>query len=252
MSVGLSGVTLARQFARAVLADRAIADEMTRLALADLRRAGETDLEHAGPLLQKIFKAWKDRAPGLTGPLFSDRALRAAIPAPPPPERLMVLLVDVMGFSQQGAAAILGVPPEESAATLAAGRLHINAAQKMTALIIEDEPLIAADLRSILESLGVSVVGAARNAAAAIRLADDARPDVILADYNLERGETGADAVRAIRERHDCRVIFITGFPERVLQGEMEEPDFIIVKPYRTNAVKAAVAQIGDAMRQAA
>ena len=242
------GQRLATAAHRAVLADRAVADEIIHLAIRDLNLAAEVAPD-AGAVLKSVLQYWSDLDPSTPSPPFSDRALRAAIPKPPSPERMMVLLVDVLGFSLQNAGEIVGLGAEVAAAALAAGRTQLNERRnEITALIIEDEALIAVDLKQILESVGVSVVGSVRSAQAAISIADATLPDVVLADYNLEQDLTGVEAVQAIRERHDCRVIYITGFPEHVLYGKLEEPDFIIVKPYRANAVKAAMAQIADSL----
>jgi len=38
-------------------------------------------------------------------------------------------------------------------------------------------------------------------------------------------------------------VIFITAFPERLLTGDRPEPAYLITKPFREEAVKAAISQ---------
>ena len=58
-------------------------------------------------------------------------------------------------------------------------------------LIIEDEPLIAHDLRSIVEELGHSVVGMARTHREALAAMEKARPGLILADIQLADGSSG-------------------------------------------------------------
>lgn len=232
-----------RQFARAVLADRLAGDELARLAMQGGSGPQPSDLSES---LRAFILAWRNlaRRDG-AAPMFSDASLSASLPAPPAPSRLMVLLVDVMGYAPESAARILAPFEGDAAATLAEGRSALKA-RPASAIVIEDEPLIAAELRSILESMGLTVAGSAASAAAAVALADAVRPDLVVADYNLEGDETGADAVRRIRASQDCPVIFITGFPEKVLVGSDIEPDFVITKPYRLAAVRAAVVQCLD------
>lgn len=248
MTVGISGAVLARQFARAVLADRMISEELTRLALAKIGEAGRIEPDNPTELLKAFFSAWRESAANPGGAPFSDRALLSSISPPPSEDRLMVLLVDVLGFSPREAAKIVSPGSTDPEPSLARGRAAISQARKATAIIIEDEPLIAAELRSILEAMGITVAGLAKTAEGAVRIAKDILPDLVLADYNLEEEKSGSDAVEIIREHHDCRVVFITGYPEKVLQGDMAEPDFVIAKPYRINAVRAAVAQCLDSM----
>ena len=243
-------VAIVRQFARAVLADRLLGDELTRLALTKAELDPQADPEDPRDLIRAFLRTWrfaadKDKTPAA---LFSDTSLLEALPAPPDEGRLMLLLVDAIGFSSEDAATILAPMKTDAAEALSEGRKILTEPRSgSTAIIIEDEPLIAAELLSILERMGVSVGGYANTAAKAVALANRTQPDVILADYNLEDGETGADAVEQIHNFHSCPVIFITGFPEKVLSGEGVEPDFVISKPYRVDAVRAAVAHCLDA-----
>lgn len=231
-----------RQFARAVLADRLVGDELARLAMA---RQAAAPID-SGDALKAFMETWRGlRNASDTAPPFSDRALSASLPPPPPPSRLLVLLVDVMGYSLDAAAHIIEPFDGDIDASLAQGRAAL-VARPATAIVIEDEPLIAAELRLILEGMGLTVAGSAATAGAAVALADASTPDLIIADYNLEQPETGADAVKRIRVSNDCPVIFITGFPEKVLAGSDVEPDFVISKPYRLAAIRAAVVQCLD------
>ena len=56
-------------------------------------------------------------------------------------------------------------------------------------------------------------------------------------------GESGIQTVREILRRIDAPVIFVTGFPERLLTGEDLEPAFVITKPFNPQTLKTAIAQ---------
>lgn len=111
-------------------------------------------------------------------------------------------------------------------------------------MIIEDEMIIAMDLKGIVQSMGHDVTGVARTHSAAIDVAGQKRPDLILADIQLADGSSGVDAVNELLEKlGDLPVIFITAFPERLLTGDRPEPAFLISKPYSEEQVRSAVSQ---------
>lgn len=111
-------------------------------------------------------------------------------------------------------------------------------------MIIEDETIIAMDLKGIVQAMGHEVTGVARTHSAAIELAGSKRPDLILADIQLADGSSGIDAVNELlTSLGDLPVIFITAFPERLLTGDRPEPAFLISKPYSEEQVRSAVSQ---------
>ena len=111
-------------------------------------------------------------------------------------------------------------------------------------LVIEDEAIIAMDLQDIVADMGHAITGVARTHKAAVSLAKEERPDLILSDIQLADGSSGIDAVNDILAAlADIPVIFITAFPERLLTGERPEPAFVITKPYSEEQVRSAVSQ---------
>ncbi|MDM7255587.1 MAG: response regulator [Paracoccus sp. (in: a-proteobacteria)] len=111
-------------------------------------------------------------------------------------------------------------------------------------MVIEDETIIAMDLKGIVQSMGHDVTGIARTHKAAMELAQKVRPDLILADIQLADGSSGVDAVNELlAEMGDIPVIFITAFPERLLTGDRPEPAFLISKPYTEEQVRSSVSQ---------
>jgi CheY-like chemotaxis protein len=107
-------------------------------------------------------------------------------------------------------------------------------------LLIEDETIIAEDLRCIVEQLGLRVSGVARTCAEAIALAKRAPPDLILSDIRLADGSSGAEATEAILEDRDVPVIFLTACPHEV-PPLLREAAFVITKPYREATVRMTI-----------
>lgn len=161
----------------------------------------------------------------------------------PPRAREAFLLMAVEGFSSKNIATILDCD-EATVAKLIDEAAKTFVEQVATdVMIIEDEPLIAMDIRSIVESLGHKITGVARTHKQAVELAGQKRPGLILADIQLADGSSGVDAVNQILSSFEVPVIFITAFPKRLLTGERPEPAFLITKPFTPEMVKAVVSQ---------
>lgn len=179
------------------------------------------------------------------------RSLKAIAPLP----RQAFLLLAVERFSHEEGAYILGVSDEEFADLIDESAREMAQQVATSVLIIEDEPLIAMDIESMVESLGHSVTGVARTHNEAIKLFNERRPGLVLADIQLADGSSGIDAVNDILRAVSVPVIFITAFPERLLTGERPEPAFLVTKPFQPDMVKALVSQVlffSEQMEQAA
>jgi CheY-like chemotaxis protein/DNA-directed RNA polymerase specialized sigma24 family protein len=160
-----------------------------------------------------------------------------------PKAREAFLLMAVEGFTAGQIADILRREQSEIMGLVDEASQHIVARVATDVLIIEDEPIIALDLESLLESLGHKVTGVARTEQEALRLASNKKPGLVLADIQLADGSSGIDAVNKLLGSFQVPVIFITAFPERLLTGERPEPAFLITKPFVPDMVKAVVSQ---------
>lgn len=77
-------------------------------------------------------------------------------------------------------------------------------------LICEDEPVLAADLASIVEEAGHVVCGVFHNARAALRSAAEFKPDIAIIDLTLADGDTGATVAQTLQSL-GIRVIILSG-----------------------------------------
>jgi CheY-like chemotaxis protein len=160
-----------------------------------------------------------------------------------PLPRQAFLLSCLEGFSEEETSLILSVDiPMVRDLVEEAGR-ELAADMATDILIIEDEPLIAMDLEALVEGLGHNVTGVARTRTEAVKLAQQQRPGLILADIQLADGSSGLDAVNDLLKAFEVPVIFITAYPERFLTGERPEPAFLIAKPFQPANVSAVISQ---------
>jgi CheY-like chemotaxis protein len=75
---------------------------------------------------------------------------------------------------------------------------------------VEDDPIVRADLRLILEDAGFDVCPDARDGIEAVELARAHRPDLILIDLGLPRID-GVEATRQILRERDVAIVALTG-----------------------------------------
>ncbi len=236
-----------RRYARALTGDQTTGDHYVRVALEALA-AGDRVLEASltpRVALYHVFHAiWLTsgaqlEAPGEEGgDDASQRLMRIA-----PRSRQAFLLTALEGFTPSEAAQILGVEFGEVERLIAEAQAEIDAELATDVLIIEDEPVIAADIEALVTEIGHTVVDIAATRTEAIDAVARKTPGLVLADIQLADGSSGIDAVKDILARHDVPVIFITAFPERLLTGERPEPTFLITKPFQPETVKAAIGQ---------
>lgn len=169
----------------------------------------------------------------------ASRRLESLTPLP----RQAFLLMAVEDFTPSEIAYILGVTPAEVAQLIDQAGREIAEQVATDVLIIEDEPLIAMDIESLVRSLGHKVNGVARTHSEAIRAVEKQRPGLVLADIQLADGSSGLDAVNEMLAQFSVPVVFITAYPERLLTGERPEPAFLITKPFQPETVKAVISQ---------
>ena len=107
--------------------------------------------------------------------------------------------------------------------------------RKMNILIADDESIIRLGLARILEEAGHTVY-AAENGVAAIRLAEGRTPDLIILDIKMPEMD-GLEAARALLDRAQVPIIFLTAYGEREL---VERAARLPVMGYLVKPIKEA------------
>ena len=229
-----------RRFARALTGNQKDGDTYVRTALTGLA-SGETQVDDSLPpriaLYQMFLGIW-----GTSGAKL-EAGTGSAVPKLTPVNRQAFLLSSMEGFTNSEIAKILRVDESEVSEMIQGANDDIEKSLATNVLIIEDEPIIAADIEALVEELGHKVDTIATTRDEAVQAAADHKPGLVLADVQLADGSSGIDAVHDILGEANVPVIFITAFPERLLTGERPEPTYLISKPFQPNNVKAAISQ---------
>ena len=106
--------------------------------------------------------------------------------------------------------------------------------EKVKILIVEDESIVAIDLRKTLENFDYEVVDIVRSGEQALRKAVEIVPDLILMDIMLDGEMTGIDAAREINKQKDIPVIYLTAYANEstLSQAKLTQPFGYILKPF--------------------
>jgi DNA-directed RNA polymerase specialized sigma24 family protein/CheY-like chemotaxis protein len=238
-----------RRFARALTGSQESGDAYV-VAMLETLVADQRNFRHDMPpraaIYQSFIRVWsampmnrEARMAELGAGGVIDRRIETMTPLP----RQAFLLAAVEEFSNAEIGLILDLSEAEVSALIAAAGREIAQQIAVDVLIIEEEPLIALEIETLVSDIGHRVAGIAQTRTEAIKLARAREPGLVLADIQLADGSSGIDAVNDILKTVAVPVIFITAYPERLLSGERAEPVFLVSKPFHHNSLKAIISQ---------
>jgi signal transduction histidine kinase len=109
-------------------------------------------------------------------------------------------------------------------------------------LVVEDERIVALDLRMTLGALGHEVAAEASNARDALAAAAAERPDLALLDIRIDGEPDGIEVARRLRDL-DVPVIFLSAFADEatVARAREAEPYGFLVKPFHDRELRTAI-----------
>lgn len=115
--------------------------------------------------------------------------------------------------------------------------------EQIKVFIVEDQSLLALDLRSRLESLNYKVVGFADNGIDAISKIGETEPDIVLMDIVLKGNLNGIETAEQIRDIYNIPFIYLTAYyDDKILEKAAEtQPDGYITKPYDDISVHTSI-----------
>jgi CheY-like chemotaxis protein len=110
-------------------------------------------------------------------------------------------------------------------------------------MIVEDEGIIAMDIRNQLEGYGYDVVATAFSGGQAITLATQHRPDLVMMDIVLKGNMDGISAAKSITESLHIPVIFLTAYsdPATLQRAKAAGAYGYLIKPFRPDELHASI-----------
>lgn len=112
---------------------------------------------------------------------------------------------------------------------------------KKKILVVEDEIIVAMDLQMTLIELGYEVPEVVISGEAAIQIAHELRPDLVLMDIHLSEALDGITAAAHIRQELAIPVIYLTAYAdeETLARACKTTPFGYILKPFEAKELKA-------------
>lgn len=110
-------------------------------------------------------------------------------------------------------------------------------------LIVEDELIIAENIKRDLLMMGYAVTAVVTSGEAALRQVSQNVPNLVLMDIKLKGELDGIEAAREIRKKNDIPIIFLTAFTDEknIRQARLTEPYAYLFKPVELRDLKSNI-----------
>ncbi|MBN2539495.1 MAG: diguanylate cyclase [Deltaproteobacteria bacterium] len=114
---------------------------------------------------------------------------------------------------------------------------------KKQILVVEDEPIIAMDIRNRLQDMGYGVAATVSSGEDAVRKTAELRPDIVLMDITLGKGIDGIEAASLINAKDNTPIIYISSMiaEDRMEQIKATNPFGFITKPFEDRYLRITI-----------
>ena len=114
-------------------------------------------------------------------------------------------------------------------------------------LIVEDDFIVAIDLKMHLENMGCSVLDITDNGLDALKKTRESNPDLILMDIHLKGDIDGIDTAQKIIDLYNVPVIYVTGYNDKntIKRANITGPFGYIVKPFEDKEIQMLIGDGG-------
>jgi len=119
----------------------------------------------------------------------------------------------------------------------------MNARLPINLMLVEDERIVAFDLKRQLQGFGYNVSAVVASGEQAVSQIADGKPDLVLMDIHLEGRMDGIEAALEIRARHQIPVVYLTAYAEDdTLRRALESRPFgYLIKPCEGRELHATI-----------
>jgi len=117
---------------------------------------------------------------------------------------------------------------------------------KTKILIVEDEVIVALDIKNALTQLGHEVITMVTNHDDALLSIKNNRPDIIIMDIHLNNSQDGIQTAEEIQKTHTIPILYLTAFAddETIRRAVKTNPIGYLTKPFKREELKSTI-QLG-------
>ncbi len=114
---------------------------------------------------------------------------------------------------------------------------------KAKIMIVDDEVIVAEDLKERLIDLGYEVSAVASTGSEAITKARESGPDLILMDIQLKGDMDGIEAAEEIKRRFDISVVYLTAYSDQATldRAKVTTPFGYLIKPFAERELHSTI-----------
>lgn len=115
--------------------------------------------------------------------------------------------------------------------------------QRGNILVVEDEIIVALDLKRCLQGLGYQVLQVVTTGEKAVKAAKNKKPDLVLMDIRLQGKMNGIEAAKLIHSQYDVPVVYLTAYADdqTLRQATAAGPYGYLVKPFEARELKTTI-----------
>jgi two-component system, cell cycle sensor histidine kinase and response regulator CckA len=109
--------------------------------------------------------------------------------------------------------------------------------------IVEDEYIVALDIKSFLERSGYTVAGMFASGEDLLGEFEARRPDLVLMDIKIRGRLDGVETAHLVHERYHAPVVLLTAYAddETIARAKITQPFGYIIKPFEERELKTAI-----------
>ena len=112
-------------------------------------------------------------------------------------------------------------------------------------LIVEDEEVIAMDLKKTISNFGYNVLSTVSSGEEALNFMADNKPNLVIMDILLAGDLNGIETGVIMSERFEVPIIYITAYAKEILlRSKITESSTFLVKPFNESELRKKIEQV--------